>query len=67
MKEYIFPILIVFGVITVVAVVVGYNAFKDYKNRELYLECLRVSERMANSDNRQGVRIVSTPHCWLSR
>lgn len=46
------------------AMITGYNYYDNMKNREVYLECLKIAERIAENDNREGVRIVSLPNCY---
>jgi hypothetical protein len=43
----------------------AYHINQNELNRQAYYECLRVTKDIAESDNRQGVRIVSMPTCRL--
>lgn len=43
----------------------GYHNYQNALNRQAYYECLRVTKAIAEADNRNGVRIVSTPSCRL--
>jgi uncharacterized protein YxeA len=42
-----------------------YHNHQNALNREAYYECLRVTKAIAESDERNGIRIVSAPHCRL--
>lgn len=65
--EVIIPGVLLGTLVLLCAMVVGYHLYTNAKNRELYAECLRVSERMSANKNREGnaVQIVSTPTCYL--
>lgn len=45
--------------------ILAYHHEQNDLNRKAYYECLRVTEEIAKSDDRHGVRIVSTPYCRL--
>jgi hypothetical protein len=48
---------------TLIGCFFAYHHEQNELNRKAYYECLRVTEEIAKSDDRNGVRIVSTPHC----
>lgn len=43
----------------------AYNHEQNALNRKAYYECLRITEEIARLDDRNGIRIVSTPSCRL--
>lgn len=45
--------------------VMVYHNHQNALNREAYYECLRVTKAISEADNRNGVRIVSTPTCRM--
>lgn len=48
-------------VLAVAALVAGTNLYLRSKERDLYAECLRVTERLLDSDPKR----ISTPYCRL--
>lgn len=48
-----------------VAMTLAYHLYTNAQNREVYMECLRVTERIAQEERGSGVRMVSTPRCIL--
>ncbi len=50
-------------VLTLTSMSVGYNLYTSAKNRELYVECLKMVERIAKEADRNS--LVSTPNCYL--
>ena len=50
--------------VTLVAIVAGnlsYHLYTNAKNREAYMECLRITERLLVADKTR----ISTPYCRL--
>lgn len=41
--------------------VLGYLTYQNEKNREAYMECLRVTEKLLHEDSKR----ISTPYCRL--
>lgn len=56
-------VAVVFGLM--VGSTFAYHHEQNDLNRKAYYECLRVTEEIAKSDQRNGIRIVSTPSCSL--
>lgn len=50
---------------TLIGCFFAYHHEQNELNRKAYYECLRVTEELAKADQRSGVRIVSTPSCYL--
>jgi hypothetical protein len=51
--------------LTVISIL-SYHLYTNSKNREVYLECLRISERIATQEMNSSSRIfsASAPTCW---
>jgi hypothetical protein len=63
--EVIFIGGIIGSMLLALAMTLGYHLYTNSLNRQAYYECLRVTEEIAKADNRTGVRITSTPSCYL--
>jgi len=50
---------------TLVGLLLVYHHEQNALNRKAYYECLRITEEIARLDDRNGIRIVSTPSCRL--
>jgi hypothetical protein len=59
------PYVILWTVALLVLTALLYHHDQNSLNRQAYYECLRVTERIAEADDRTGVRVVSVPTCRL--
>jgi hypothetical protein len=61
----ILPYVILWTVALLTLTALLYHHDQNSLNRQAYYECLRVTERISEADNRTGVRIVSAPTCRM--
>lgn len=63
--EIIFIVGIFGSLLLSLAMTLSYYLYTNAQNRQAYMECLRVTERILQEDRGSGVRIVSSPNCRL--
>jgi hypothetical protein len=63
--EVIFIGGIIGAILISVAMIISYHLYTNSKNREVYMECLRVMESIAKEDGSSSVRVFSATSCHL--
>jgi cytochrome c-type biogenesis protein CcmE len=55
------------AVVSIIAMLVGYNIYTHAENTKAYYTCLQVVEKVAQQQNNSdsGIRIVSMPTCSI--
>jgi hypothetical protein len=55
------------AVVSIIAMLVGYNLYTHAENTKAYYTCLQVVEKVAQQQNNSdsGIRIVSMPTCSI--
>ena len=52
---------VVILIVSVIGLLVGYNLYTNSENRKLYVECLRITERLLDGHPNR----ISAPYCRL--